>query len=230
MLGIYLGKRRSWQVWKSDDVWDLVTYIAFGAILGGRLGYILFYKFSYYISKPWEIFYVWEGGMSFHGGLLGVIFAIYLYAKAKNRTFYQVADFIAPLVPICIFTVRIANFINQELWGKPTTVAWGVVFPIIDNQPRHPSQLYEAFLEGLVLFIVLAIYSRVPRKPGAVAGLFLVGYGISRMFVEFFRLPDQHIGYLAFGWLTQGQLLSLPMVLFGLYLIWIRQAKPYSVK
>lgn len=203
--------------WGTHEVADILFYIAIGVILGGRLGYVLFYNPAYFLSNPLEILELWSGGMSFHGGLLGVIAAMAWYARRTRRHFFQVADFIAPLTPLGLLAGRIGNFINQELWGRATDLPWAMVFPATDPQrlPRHPSMLYEAFLEGVVLFAVLWIYSRRPRQTGRVSGLFLVGYGVFRLAVEFVRQPDPHIGYLAFGWVTVGQLLSIPMVLFG---------------
>ncbi len=218
-LGVYRANKQS-SDWTKDQVWDLLFYVAMGVILGGRLGYVLFYKFSYYLSNPIEIFYLWQGGMSFHGGLIGVIVAMILFAKKIDKTFWNVTDFLAPLVPIGLGTGRIGNFINQELWGGITHVPWAVIFPAADKFPRHPSQLYEAILEGLLLFLVLWWYSSKPRSPGKVSGLFLIGYAISRFCVEFFREPDAHLGYLAFGWFTMGQLLTLPMLILGCWLMW----------
>lgn len=204
--------------WDGHEVSDILFYIAIGVILGGRLGYVLFYNPVYYFHNPLEIFQLWSGGMSFHGGLLGVIVAMAWYAHKTRRHFFQVADFIAPLTPLGLFAGRIGNFINQELWGRATDLPWAMVFPATDPEriPRHPSMLYEAFLEGVVLFAVLWIYSRRPRETGRVSGLFLMCYGVFRFTVEFVRQPDAHIGYLAFDWLTVGQVLSVPMVLFGL--------------
>ena len=218
LLGVYRA-RSSQNDWNKDQVWDLLFYVAMGVIFGGRLGYILFYKFSYYLSHPVEIFYLWQGGMSFHGGLLGVLVAMFLFARKTHKSFWNVTDFLAPLVPIGLGTGRFGNFINQELWGSVTDVPWGVVFPAAGTLPRHPSQLYEALLEGVVLFIILWLYSSKPRLAGRVSGLFLLGYALSRFIVEFFREPDAHLGYLAFGWLTMGQLLSIPMILLGFWLL-----------
>jgi len=217
-LGIYRASKKN-SGWSKDQVWDLVFYVAIGVILGGRIGYALFYKFSYYISHPLEIFYLWQGGMSFHGGLIGVIIAMILYANKINKTFWNVTDFLAPLVPIGLGTGRIGNFINQELWGGVSTAPWAVVFPTAGELPRHPSQLYEATLEGLVLFLILWWYSSKPRAAGKVSGLFLIGYALSRFVVEFFRQPDAHLGYLAFDWLTMGQVLTIPMFVFGCWLM-----------
>ena len=224
MLGWWLLLRRAAQSatgWTSDAVGDVVFYAALGLILGGRIGYVLFYNFPVYAQHPLDIFKVWEGGMSFHGGLIGGLLALYLWGRSNGRTFLEVIDFLAPVVPVGLFCGRIANFINGELWGAPTSLPWGVVFPDprAGGIPRHPSQLYEAGLEGLCLFAILWFFSRRPRPQGAVAGLFLLGYACARIFVEFFREPDPQLGYLAWGWLTMGQVLSLPMGLIGLWLL-----------
>ena len=217
-LGVWRANKKD-SGWTKDQVWDLLFYVAMGIIIGGRLGYVLFYKAGYYLSNPLEIFYLWQGGMSFHGGLLGVIVAMMLFARKINKNFWNVTDFLAPLVPIGLGTGRVGNFINQELWGGVTNVPWGVIFPTAGDLPRHPSQLYEAALEGLILFLVLWWYSSKPRAAGKVSGLFLIGYAISRFSVEFFREPDAHLGYLAFDWFTMGQLLTIPMFIFGCWLM-----------
>jgi len=222
-LGVYrAGKPGSG--WQRAGVGDLLFYIALGVILGGRLGYVLFYNFAYYAQHPLEIFFLWTGGMSFHGGLLGVMAAMWLYGRKTQRAFFAVADFVAPLVPVGLGVGRLGNFINQELWGRVTDVPWGMVFKTGGPLPRHPSQLYEFALEGVLLFAILWLYARKPRAPAAVSGLFLLGYGIFRFAVEFVREPDAQLGYLALGWVTMGQVLSLPMVLLGAWLIgWGRQ-------
>jgi phosphatidylglycerol:prolipoprotein diacylglycerol transferase len=202
-----------------EQIADLIFYGALGAVLGGRTGYILFYDLPAYVEHPLNIFKVWEGGMSFHGGLLGVLLAMWLYSRKLKLSFFVVTDFLAPLVPIGLGAGRIGNFINGELWGRVTDVPWGMVFPHAGDLPRHPSQLYQAFLEGVVLFIILWVYSRKPRPTLAISGLFLICYGCFRSFVEFFRQPDAQLGYLAFGWLTMGQLLSLPMIIAGVMLM-----------
>ncbi len=197
---------------------DLVFYVALGVILGGRVGYMLFYGFDQLVENPLNLLRIWEGGMSFHGGLLGVIVAMVVFARKTACGFFRLADFVAPLVPIGLFAGRIGNFINGELWGKPADLPWAFV---VDGQGRHPSQLYEAGLEGVVLFVILWVYSAQPRPVMSVSGLFLAVYGLCRFAVEFVRLPDAHIGYLAFGWLTMGQVLSLPMLLAGIGMIWL---------
>ncbi len=217
-LGVYRA-RRPGSGWEPAEVWDLLFYIALGVVIGGRLGYALFYQFGYYMLKPWEILFIWTGGMSFHGGVVGVLLGMAMYARHHGRSFLAVGDFAVPLMPLGLFAGRIGNFINQELWGRVTDVPWGVVFPVAGPEPRHPSQLYEGVLEGLLLFVLLWWYSSQPRKPGAVGGLFLLGYGISRFCVEFVREPDAHLGAIAFDWMTMGQLLSLPMIGVGLWLL-----------
>nr|VFK45487.1 MAG: phosphatidylglycerol:prolipoprotein diacylglycerol transferase [Candidatus Kentron sp. TC] len=223
-VGWWLGRLRAADAlspWQPAQVDDIVFYCALGAVLGGRIGYTLFYDLAYFIEAPWAIFQVWKGGMSFHGGLLGVCFAMWWYAIRHGRGFFQVADFIAPLTPPGLGAGRLGNFINGELWGKTTDLPWGVVFPHPNAGPllRHPSQLYEAFLEGAVLFVILWLFSGKPRPTMAVSGLFLVGYGIFRFLVEFIRIPDQFLGYLAFDWLTMGQILSIPMIAMGVSLL-----------
>ena len=207
------------QGWTADHAADLVFYGALGAVLGGRLGYVLFYKPLEYLSNPLEILMINQGGMSFHGGLLGVIVALALFGRKTGYSFWQIAEFVAPVAAIGLFFGRMGNFINQELWGIPSDVPWAMVFPAVDNLPRHPSMLYEAALEGLVLFAVLWWLARVPRHSGFLSGVFLIGYAASRMLVEFVRVPDQHLDYLYFDWVTMGHILSLPMLLFGLYLV-----------
>lgn len=213
-LAVYRAKYKA--NWTKDQVGDLLFYLVIGTVVGGRLGYMLFYNFDAFISNPLTFFQVQKGGMAFHGGLIGVTVAFAYFSFKHKHKFLEVADFIAPIIPIGLFFGRIGNFINAELWGKPTDVSWAVIFPNVDMQPRHASQLYEAVLEGLVLFIVLYLYSRKPRFNGQIGGMFLLGYAIARFIVEFYRLPDAHIGYLAFDWLTMGQLLCVPMFLIGL--------------
>jgi phosphatidylglycerol:prolipoprotein diacylglycerol transferase len=218
----WLGLRRAKRAdsgWSAQEISDVVFYGAIGTVLGGRIGYTLFYGLDGFLANPLSIFYIWQGGMSFHGGLLGVLVAMWLFGRRTRRTFFQVTDFIAPLVPLGIGAVRFANFINGELWGHVTTAPWGIVFPSGGPQPRHPSQLYEMFLEGFVLFVLVWWFSAKPRPRMAVSGVFALGYGGFRFLVEFVRQPDAHIGYLAFGWLTMGQVLSVPLIILGVVLL-----------
>jgi len=197
---------------------DLFFFCVLGVVLGGRLGYVLFYKPGFYIAHPLEIFYVWQGGMSFHGGFLGVLCAMVYIARKHAIRWLAITDFIAPLVPPALAAGRIGNFINGELWGRTTDVAWGMVFRGAGPLPRHPSQLYQFALEGVLLFAILWLYSARPRPVGAVSAMFLVGYGSLRFAAEFFREPDDFLGLLAFG-LSMGQWLSLPMVLAGIAML-----------
>lgn len=206
--------------WTEKQLSDLIFYCALGVILGGRMGYVLFYHFDYFLTDPLWLLAVWEGGMSFHGGLLGVTAVILWFARREHKSLLQLGDFVAPLVPLGLAAGRIGNFIGGELWGRATDQSWGVIFPRAGDQlARHPSQLYEALLEGIVLFALVWLYSAKPRKPGSVAGLFLVGYGVARSSVEFFREPDAHLGLIGFNILSMGQLLSLPMIIIGLILL-----------
>ncbi|MBV7563276.1 prolipoprotein diacylglyceryl transferase [Pseudomonas sp. sia0905] len=205
--------------WSKEKLSDLVFWVAMGVIVGGRLGYVLFYDLPAYIANPLLILEVWKGGMSFHGGLIGVMLATLWFARRNGKSFFELMDFIAPLVPIGLGAGRIGNFINAELWGKVSDVPWAMVFPTGGPLPRHPSQLYQFALEGVALFVILWIYSRKPRPTMAVSGLFAVCYGIFRFIVEFVRVPDAQLGYLAWGWLTMGQVLCVPMILAGLGLM-----------
>ena len=208
------------------QVEDLIFYCALGVILGGRIGYTLFYNFPVFIAQPSSIFRIWEGGMSYHGGMLGVFAAMWWYGRQLKTGFFYLADFIGPLVPIGLGAGRIGNFINAELWGKPTDLPWAMVFPGAGPEPRHPSMLYEAILEGPVLYIILNWFISKPRPRMATSGMFMLFYGLFRFAVEFVRLPDEQIGYLAFGWVTMGQVLSLPMILIGIWVIYLAYRQP----
>jgi phosphatidylglycerol:prolipoprotein diacylglycerol transferase len=216
----WLVRRPGWRL-TPLAIDDLLLYVTLGVVLGGRLGYILFYRPEFYLSNPLEALAVWQGGMSFHGGLLGVVAASILFARRRRLPVLEVGDAIACAAPIGLFLGRLANFINGELWGRPSDVPWAMVFPGGGPQPRHPSQLYEAGLEGLLLFLVvtwLALRPRTPGSEGRLTGAFLIGYGIARSIAELFREPDAHLGFLL-GGLTMGQLLSLPMVVIGILLV-----------
>ena len=226
---------------------DLMFYGMLGVVIGGRVGYILFYDLPEYVAHPLQVLKIWEGGMSFHGGLVGVCVATWMWARRQKLHFFDVGDFIAPLVPPGLFFGRMGNFINGELWGKYTGGDWGVIFPgaesqlralpaaqlealhasgALDRFARHPSPLYEAVLEGLVMFAVLWWYSRKPRPRYAVAGWFALMYGVFRFAVEFVRVPDAQLEYLALGWVTMGQLLSLPLIALGLFWLWLSRRAP----
>ena len=207
-----------------EQVSDIIFYGAIGVVLGGRIGYILFYQFGAFIKEPSMILRVWEGGMSFHGGLIGVILAVIFCARRQQRSFASIMDFVAPIVPLGLGAGRLGNFVGGELWGRPTELPWGMVFPHVDQLARHPSQLYQFALEGIFLFILVWLYSAKPRASLQVSGMFLLGYGGQRLVVEFARQPDAHLNFIAFGWLTQGQLLSMPMIALGLYLL-LRKAR-----
>ena len=220
--------RRKQQVgkWTAEQISDLVFYGALGAVLGGRMGSVLFYNFDRFLSDPIWLLRVWEGGMSFHGGLLGVLLSFFLYSRNIKKEFFEVMDFVAPLVPFGLGAGRIGNFIGGELWGRPTDVAWGMVFPHVDQLSRHPSQLYEVALEGFVLFALVWWFSAKPRPRMAVTGLFAIGYGCFRFFIEFFREPDLHLGFVALNWMTMGQVLSAPLIAAGLILLILAYIKP----
>jgi phosphatidylglycerol:prolipoprotein diacylglycerol transferase len=222
VLFVVLGKIRARQNlltgWHPRDVDDMLFFGVFGVILGGRLGYVLFYKPLYYFAHPLEVLALWQGGMSFHGGFLGVLIALALFARRRHKRWLEVTDFVAPLMPLGLAAGRLGNFITGELWGRPATVPWAMVFPQVDAVPRHPSQLYELGLEGIALFVLLWLYARRRRPVGAVSGLFLIGYGSFRFLVEYAREPDNFLGVLALGW-TMGQWLSVPMIVAGVGLM-----------
>ncbi len=215
-LAKYHIKRRN-LAYSKDDLADLVFYCAIGVIVGGRLGSIFFYNFEAFLQNP-KLLLV--GGMSFHGGFIGVIVAIWVFAWRRHRKYFDVADLVAPVVAIGLGAGRMGNFINGELYGRTTDVPWGMVFPHAGAEPRHASQLYQFFLEGVLLFLIVWIFARKARPIMTVSGVFALVYGSQRFFVEFFRQPDSHIGFVAFDWMTRGQMLSVPMILIGVFLIW----------
>lgn len=204
--------------WTRDQVSDLMFYGFLGVILGGRVGYVLFYNFGAFIADPLYLFRTWEGGMSFHGGVLGVLAAMAWFAKRNQKKFLELGDFVVPLLPLGLAFGRLGNFINGELWGRTTDVSWGMLFPNAGMLPRHPSQLYELLGEGILLFILLQLYKRKSPPAGNVGGLFLLGYGVARFVVEFFREPDAQLGLLSLG-MSMGQWLCVPMILAGCALI-----------
>lgn len=212
------GKRVERTIWSKEQLSDMLFWGFLGVILGGRIGYVFFYQFGLFLEDPIYLFKINEGGMSFHGGLLGVLFALWVFGRKTKSHFLQVGDFVAPLVPIGLGAGRLGNFINAELWGRVSDVPWAVIFPGAGPNPRHPSQLYEFALEGVVLFILLWWYSGKSKPMGAVSGLFLVGYGSFRFIVEYFRQWDSHLD-LYLGVLTRGQMLSIPMIIGGVALI-----------
>lgn len=214
--------------WTAEQVADLIFFSAVGVIIGGRIGYMLFYNTHEWLAHPLSMFKLWEGGMSFHGGVIGVLIAMSFFAYKTGKPFLRVIDFVAPLVPLGLAAGRAGNFINGELWGRPTDVPWAFVFPMVDSIPRHPSQLYEMGLEGFVLFIFVWWYAAKPRPAGCVAGVFLIGYSLCRLLIECFRQPDAQLGFLAFDWLTMGQLLSIPMLIAGLVLWWMKRNESIS--
>ncbi|MFI4967663.1 MAG: prolipoprotein diacylglyceryl transferase [Gammaproteobacteria bacterium] len=237
---MYLRSRKPGSGWTAEQLQDLLFYGALGVVLGGRTGYMLFYNWEEFSKHPQTFFYVWDGGMSFHGGLVGVMVAMGLYARQQSRRFFDVMDFIAPVVPIGLGAGRIGNFINGELWGKVTDLPWGMRLNCADSRllaycngtvtgytpPHHPSQLYEFLLEGVLMFAVLWLYSVRPRPRMAVSGLFALLYGTFRFLVEFVRMPDAQLGYLAFDWLTMGQILSLPLIVAGIVLLVLAYRHP----
>lgn len=228
LLGRYRA-RKTGSFISTDQVGDFLFYAVLGVILGGRIGSVLFYNFDRFIQDPIYLLKIWEGGMSFHGGLLGVLVATWLYQRKYQWGFFRLADFIAPLIPPGLGFGRIGNFINGELWGREADVSWGMVFPQAgDALVRHPSQLYQAILEGLVLFLILWFYSKRPSAIGKVSGMFLIFYGLFRFISEFAREPDGHLGFIAFEWLTMGQLLSVPMIVAGVFILWLAHMKAFE--
>ena len=237
VMAWWLGNRRAHSMhndWTAQQVSDVVFYGALGAVLGGRIGYVFFYGFKQLLADPLWLLRIWDGGMSFHGGLLGVMVALVLFARSTHRTFFQVSDFVSPLVPPGLGFGRLGNFANTELPGRMTDSPFGLVYPCHadairamnplctgewEEFARHPSPLYQAFAEGLVLFVIVWLFSSKPRPTGAVSGVFLLGYGILRVTTEFFREPDVQLGFIALNWLTMGQLLSILMILFGIVLL-----------
>ena len=250
-IGNHRANKQAWWGWSQQDVSDVLFYGMLGVILGGRLGYMLFYGFESLVRNPLSIFRIWDGGMSFHGGLIGVILAMAWFGRKTHRSFWQVADFVAPMVPLGLAFGRLGNFIGGELWGRVSDLPWAMIFAsstgykagdeaalnqawqsgALDHLARHPSQLYQAGLEGLSLFLILMWYSGKPRPGASISGLFLLGYGVFRFIVEFFRQPDEHLGFLALQWLTMGMILSLPMIAAGLILmLYAHHANPISTK
>lgn len=229
MLGLYRA-RRPWTPLQRIHIEDLLFYLAVGLVVGGRSGYVLFYNFGDFLENPLWLFRVWEGGMSFHGGAIGVMVSVFLFCRKHNKHFVDIMDFCVPFTAPGLGFGRFGNFIGQELWGRPTDVSWGMVFPKDPDQlVRHASQLYQVVLEGIVLFAILFWFSRKPRPRGVVSGLFLLCYGIFRFAVEFVRQPDEHLGFVSFGWMTRGQQLCIPMILFGVFLIyWGYRSKVYA--
>ena len=228
ILGIVIGWSLCKKIFiKNSDINekfdDYMAYLIIGIILGGRIGYVIFYNFSYYLDNVLDVFKIWQGGMSFHGGLLGVIASSYIFAKKNNQNPFFYLDLVSLVAPIGIFFGRLANFINSELYGTATDVPWSVIFIKVDNLSRHPSQLYEAILEGVILFLILLFFTNKNylKKPGLISGLFIIFYSLFRFFVEFFRIPDEQIGYLILD-LTMGQIISLVFMTIGIILFYIK--------
>ncbi|MDR1489028.1 MAG: prolipoprotein diacylglyceryl transferase [Desulfovibrio sp.] len=225
---VFLGRLRvaRSRIFSGEEFDEVLVFGFLGVLLGARLGYALFYNPLYFLDNPLEILMIWHGGMSFHGGFLGVLLAQGLAGRRRGKTFFETMDFMAPLVPPGIFFVRIGNFINAELWGRISDVPWAMIFPGAGPLPRHPSQIYEAALEGLLLFAIVWIFSAKPRPRMAVSGVFATGYGLLRTFAEFFREPDAHLGVVAFGFATMGMLLCFPIIITGFVLLYLAYRKP----
>ncbi|HID48113.1 MAG TPA: prolipoprotein diacylglyceryl transferase [Chromatiales bacterium] len=221
----WLGRRQlrrpAGQGWTAQQVDDMIFYGGLGVILGGRIGYVLFYNFSAFLADPLMLVRLWQGGMSFHGGLLGVMLGLWFFNRKYRKGYFTIVDYAAPMIPLGLGFGRIGNFINGELWGKPTELPWGMVFPAAGPEPRHPNPLYEALLEGIVLFVILWWFTARPRPVMAVSGMFALWYSLFRILIEFVRVPDAHLGYLAFGWLTMGMVLSLPLLGVGVLLLYL---------
>jgi phosphatidylglycerol---prolipoprotein diacylglyceryl transferase len=224
--GLALLRAQKSSSWGREQINDLIFYCALGVIIGGRVGYTLIYNLTNFISNPLILFKTWEGGMSFHGGLIGVLIAIFFFAKKTGKSFTAVTDFVAPLAPLGLGAGRIGNFINGELFGRVTDIPWAMIYPTGGPLPRHPSELYEFLLEGILLFVIIWIYSAKPRPPFAVSALFLTCYGLFRFIAEFFRQPDPQLNFIAFNWLTMGQLLSGFMMIIGIFFMWRACRKP----
>lgn len=222
-----LGRHGLWRdnrpPFPAPAMWDFAFWAVLGIVLGGRIGYVLFYNFAYYLENPAAIFALWDGGMSFHGGLAGIMLAMALFTRFHKGNILSGLDLLGAISTIGLFLGRLTNFINAELWGGPTDLPWGVIFPNDpEGLPRHPTQLYEALLEGLLLFVIISVLAsrtRALKRPGLIAGIFGIGYALSRIFVEFFRLPDIQVGYLHGGWLTMGMVLSVPILVAGIALV-----------
>jgi phosphatidylglycerol:prolipoprotein diacylglycerol transferase len=228
VFALWLAKRRSkagFSPIKPGEADDLIFAAMIGVILGGRIGYCLVYGWAQLLRDPFYVLRIWEGGMSFHGGLVGVLIAMWLFGRKRGKTMWQITDFMAPFVPLGLGFGRIGNFINGELWGKETDVPWGF---LVDGRVLHPSQLYEAALEGFVLFAILWWFSSKARPYMAVSGLFLLLYGSFRFYIEFYRVPDAHLEYLALGWVTMGQVLSAPMILIGAVMLMMAYGRKKS--
>ncbi|MBX2883977.1 MAG: prolipoprotein diacylglyceryl transferase [Granulosicoccus sp.] len=236
LVGWWLAQRRASKPgsgWSADEIGDAVFYIVLGVILGAKVGSLLFYQTDLLLSNPLQAINPFGEhgfrGMSFHGGFLGVLLAFWLYARKTGRSFFQVSDFFAPAFPIGLGAGRIGNFINGELYGRITDVPWGMVYPHAGPEPRHPNQLYQFFCEGVILFVILWWFSASKRPAKAVSGMFVLCYGVYRFLIEFVRQPDAHLGFIAFDWLTMGQLLSLPMILIGLLLLYLAYSQKASL-